>query len=154
MDYEINNDTLAILSVHENKSKIVENHQNYELDYDTYEVVEHSCEYFGSTLSGRQIGTKNLIGVTHKSPIIIEESNNMIFFPISSPFRDKCSWVSFNNIKTYYRGEDKNTSIIEFKNGEKIVLPISYGSLTNQILRASRLMVVLLERKQKSIEKY
>lgn len=149
MDYEINSDTLAVLSVDNNKSKIIENDNHYDINYDTYEVVEHSCEYFGSTLVGRQVGTKNLIGVTHKSPIVVEESSNMIFFPISSPYRDKCSWISFNNIKNYYRGNEKNTSIIEFKNGESIILPISYGSLTNQILRASRLMVVLIERKKK-----
>lgn len=149
MDYEINCDTLAILYVSSDKSRILENNKDYIVDNDTYEVVEHSCEYFGSTVSGRQAGTKKLIGVSHKAPIIVEESTNLIFFPISSPFRDKCSWISFNNIKSYKRGSASDSSIVVFKSGEELEIPISYGSLTNQVLRSSRLHVVLSERKQK-----
>lgn len=149
MDYEINADTLLICPISEEKSKVIENRTSYEVDMAAYEVIEHSCEYFGSTVVGRQIGTKALIGVTHKAPIFIEESSNIIFFPLNSPRKSDCMWISFNNILNYRAGKDGKHSIIKFKTGEEIEVPVSIGSLTNQILRSSRLQVVLNDRKNR-----
>ena len=36
--------------------------------------MDDSCKYFGSSYQGRYEGTKNLIGMNYKLPIIIEES--------------------------------------------------------------------------------
>lgn len=151
MEYEINKDTLAIIPTGENKCNAIEKNNTYSLDVDTISVMEHSCEYFGSTLFGRQVGTKKLIGVTHKAPIIIEESGDLIFFPLSSPFRANCAWISLNNILNYMPTNNGNNSIIEFKSGDKIEVPISIGSLNNQIMRASRLQIVLTQRKNESL---
>lgn len=146
MDYEINANTLAIMSLNENTCKVIEDMDMFLLNCNSFQVIERSCEYFGSTLEGRKIGTKNLIGVTHKQPIIIEESTNIIFFPLISPNNPLCTWISFNNILKYEKGKDSKKSIIYFKNGQQLEVPISIGSLTNQIFRSSRLQVVLTER--------
>ena len=85
MDYEINSETLLISAISDSKSKVLESKSvTYDIDSSVFQVIEHSCEYFGSTLVGRQLGTKALIGVTHKAPIFIEESTNIIFFPLNS----------------------------------------------------------------------
>ncbi len=152
MDYEINNNTLAILSIENKKSKIIEIANEYVIEENSYSVVDYSCKYFGSSYLGRQKGTKELIGITHKSPIIIEETTKLIFFPTTSPLRKDCNWISLNNIKKYYSNLERNSSIIEFKSGEKIELDMSIGSLTNQILRATRLQVVLSERINKNMK--
>ena len=149
MDYEINNETLYICSLGDKKSKIYESNNEYEVNLNTSKVIEHSCEYFGSTMEGRQLGTKALIGVTHKSPIYIEESSNIIFFPLNSPRNENCSWVSFNNILSYKQGKDQKSTIIKFKNGKELEVLASIGTVTNQILRSSRLQVVLNDRKQR-----
>lgn len=107
--------------------------------------MEDSCEYFGSSLSGRQKGTENLIGVSYKAPIIIEESKNIIFFPTTSPRLKNCNWISLNNLERYYTKNNK--IVLEFKNKQKIMLNLSYGIIDNQILRASRLESVLRGRK-------
>ncbi|MDD4036670.1 MAG: competence protein ComK, partial [Bacilli bacterium] len=102
-------------------------------------------QYFGSSFVGRLKGTKNLTGVTHKSPIIIEETNEIIFFPTSSPRLYECCWISLNNISDYQK--DSNNSTILFDTGYQLSLDMSYGSLDNQILRATRLESVLRKRK-------
>ena len=149
MDYEINKDTLAIIPKSEEKCKVLENDIEYDISLSTLNVIEHSCEYFGSTYEGRYIGTKNISGITHKSPIIIEDTNKIIFFPTTSPNRPDCIWISLNNILTYEKGKEKGTSKIRFKNGNVIELNISIGSLNNQIMRSSRLKYLLEERQEK-----
>ena len=107
--------------------------------------MEHSCEYFGSSYKGRKEGTKKLLGITHKAPIIIEESRKIIFFPTKSPEKDECIWINLEKIDKYYK-IDQNNSAIQFKNGDVLEFNISFGSLTNQIMRATRLKFVLEER--------
>lgn len=145
-NYEINKDTLAILPLGENNSKVMETEAEYNLNVPSFSVIEHSCSYFGSSYKGRHEGTKELLGITHKAPIVIEESSKMIFFPTASPINGDCIWLSLDNISKYYKSINPKCSIIEFKNGFKVELAVSIGSLSNQILRATRLRVVLEDR--------
>jgi len=146
VDYEVNEETLAIIPV-KGKSRIYENHNSFVVDKTANKIMEDSCEYFGSSLLGRQKGTSTLIGVTHKAPIIVEETKELIFFPTTSPRLDECAWISLKGIAKYYR--EKNKIFIEFKNRQKLEMNVSYGIIDNQILRATRLESVLRHRKQK-----
>lgn len=148
MDYEINKDTLALIGKEKNNTKVVETISEYIVDQEAFDIIEHSCEYFGSSYEGRHDGTKNLIGVTHKSPIIVEETQNIIFFPTTSPRMTNCTWISLNNVLTYKQGLNPKHTIIEFKNGKTLEVDVSVGSINNQILRASRLESVMRARKK------
>ena len=145
MNYEINYDTEVIIPINGNKSKIIENSDEYIIDENTIKIMEHSCEYFGSSYEGRKEGTKKLLGITHKSPIIVEESRKIIFFPTTSADNENCIWINLEKIDKYYK-IDKKTTAIKFKNGSILNFDISYGSLSNQILRATRLKYILEER--------
>ncbi len=145
MDYEITFDTQVILPMDSKSSRIIENNESYVVNVTPMQILEHSCEYFGSSFDGRREGTKKLLGITHKSPIIVEESRKIIFFPTTSPDRNDCIWINLEKINRYYKSSQKK-SIIEFKNGDIIEFDVSIGSLTNQILRASRLKYILEER--------
>lgn len=145
MDYEISFDTQVILPINDKSSRIIENNDSYVVNITPLQILEHSCEYFGSSFDGRKEGTKKLLGITHKSPIIVEESRKIIFFPTTSPDRIDCIWINLEKINKYYKFTPKK-SIIEFKNGDIIEFDVSIGSLTNQILRASRLKYILEER--------
>lgn len=144
-NYEINQSTLAIIPLGYKKSKIIEENSVFEIEKTPTEIVNHSCKYFGSSFRGRFEGTKNLIGVNYKAPIIVEETREIIFFPTSSPRFENCSWISLSNILKYTKN-DYNPEII-FKNGTRISVDISYNTLDNQILRATRLESVLRYRK-------
>ena len=145
MKYEVNASTLAILPDKCGKSRIIEKENEYLIEDKPYKIMEHSCEYFGSSIKGRICGTKNMLGSIYKPPLLIEESKKIIFFPTESPNTDNNIWISLNNIKEYNKQDHK--TIIKFKNNKEIVLDIPYYSIDNQILRATRLQTVYFDRK-------
>lgn len=144
-EYEINQSTLAVLPIDENTSRVLEETTEYIVNKSSKEIIDDSCKFFGSTYKGRYEGTKNLIGMSYKLPIIIEESRNIIFFPTTSPRLTECSWISLNNLEDYKSYDNK--AYICFKNGYRLRVNISMFALENQILRASRLELVLRNRK-------
>ncbi len=144
-NYEINTSTIAIIPLQNNHSRIIEEDGEFEVNKTTTEIINHSCKYFGSSFIGRKEGTKALMGISYKAPIIVEETKNLIFFPTSSPRFDNCTWISLKHVNNYLKN-DRN-SLVSFKNGETLELNISYGSLENQVLRATRLESILRHRK-------
>lgn len=144
--YEVNNETLAVIGVGNNKTRIIEYNNDFLLEDNAYEVMDYSCNYFGSSYKGRVDGTKNILGCKNKVPIILEESNEIIFFPTISPELSNCCWISLNSIEKI-EDHEKN-SIIYLKNGKKIFLNVSKKSIDNQILRATRLKYLLNTRKK------
>jgi len=144
--YEISEDTLAIVPYGKTSSKIIEKDRELIVEETPMNIINNSCLYFGSSYEGRYSATKHLLGISYKSPIIIEESKNMIFFPTSSPRFLKCYWISLKNISKYHKYD--NHSVILFDCGIKLEVPISYGSLDNQILRATRLESIIRNKKK------
>jgi len=143
-DYEINEKTLAVLPISETISKVLEEEAIYFVNKKTTEIVDYSCKCFGSSYLGRFEGTKHILGFNYKAPIIIEETSCMIFFPTASPRFDNCTWISLHQIRDYDRDEER--SIITFRCGKKLAVEMSYSSLENQILRATRLQSILKEK--------
>ncbi len=143
--YEINSNTLALLSLDNLTTKVLEDNNIYIVNQSVKEIINHSCKYFGSSYLGRYEGTKEIIGINYKSPILIEESKYIIFFPTCSVRNKNCNWISLNKIKDYQRY--KETSKVIFKNNIELILDISYGSLENQILRSTLLESKIRKRK-------
>ncbi len=143
--YEISSSTLAIIAISKNKTKIIEKEREFDVDIPAMKIIENSCKYFGSSYNGRFEGTKSLTGINYKSPIIIEESTNIIFFPTASPRVVNCSWISLNNIMMYKRLENKTNLV--FFNGYNLKIDVSFNVMENQILRATRLDAILRKRK-------
>lgn len=143
--YEVNNETLAVIGIGKNQSKILERNNEYLIEDSAYEVMDYSCQYFGSSYLGRVDGSKKMLGANYKLPVIVEESSELIFFPISSPENTKCVWISLKWYQDVYEEGDK--TIIMLKNGKKIESFISKSSIQNQLMRASRLNLILNERK-------
>ena len=145
--YEINKDTCAILNFNNEVSQIIETNQEYLLPKKTFEVMEDSCAYYGSSYEGRVKGTKMILGCNYKLPIIVEETNDIIFFPTSGTSSEKCSWISLNHVEKYeaYKGYTKVT----FKEGKSIILKMSVNSFEMQLLRATRLQNLLKQRVEK-----
>jgi len=146
MKYEINSETLIIMPEMNYKSKILERENEYVIENTPFKIMEHSCEYFGSSLDGRIKGSKNMIGSVYKAPILVEESRNLIFFPTISPLLSENIWISFNNIEKYEK--EGNQTKVTFKNKRAVILDIPYHSFDNQVLRGSRLESVVRKRKQ------
>lgn len=144
-NYEINSNTIALIPINDEKTKVIELNNSFIINMNSMEIIKRSCEFFGSSYLGRHEGTKKLMGISYKSPIIIEESRNIIYFPTTSPRLSKCAWISLKHILNY-KGNN-NKSIIYFENGAKIEVNVSINSLDNQYLRATKLESILRKRK-------
>ena len=143
--YEINKDTVALIPKDDHTTVVYEVDNSFVVHKPTLKIVEESCEYFGSWLEGRQIGTSRLVGFTHKVPIIIAETFDIIFFPTQSPKNGNCAWLSYNHIFIPEKFKDK--SLLQLKNGKKILVDVSPAVIHNQLYRCSRLKDTLFLRK-------
>jgi competence protein ComK len=144
-DYEINVDTLAVIPINNEVSKVYEKEEEYYVRKSSNKIIDSNCRYYGSSYKGRCEGTKYLTGIKSKFPVIIEESRNMIFFPTGSSRNDKNCWISLNNILSY--NKDNNGTLITFKNNKNIPIDISFYSLDNQYYRATMLKSKLNDNK-------
>lgn len=148
-EYEINQSTMAILYLKKGFSKVIEEEEEFIVSKDSTEIINESCKFFGSSYSGRFEGTKHLIGVNYKAPIIIVETHEIIFFPTSSPRFENCNWICLKKVNDYEK-KDSNT-VLSFKNGTKIELKVSYNSFENQILRSTLLESRMRNRKKEGL---
>lgn len=144
-NYEINQSTLAIIPIDDNKSKVIEEDNIIDIEKKNTGIIDDSCRFFGSSYIGRHEGTKSLLGINYKSPIVIEESKEIIFFPTASPRVDDCHWISLKHVDKLLKNNGR-TKIL-FKNGQELDLNVSFGSLENQLLRATRLQSIMRDRK-------
>lgn len=147
--YEVNEETLAVIGIGKNKTKILEKNKEYYINDMAYDVMDYSCKYFGSSYLGRVDGSKKMLNANYKLPIIVEESSDLIFFPISSPENVKCIWIALKWIQEV--SEKNGKTYILLKTGQRIECEISKLSIQNQIMRASRLNLILNERKMNKI---
>lgn len=144
--YEFSKGTLAVVPNDENSSLVYEDEDRYIIHETPFKIMEDSCKYFGSSYEGRKIGSKEILGAEYKVPIIVEDSNNLIAFPTTSPYSKDCAWISLKRVNNIYKIDHNNTKIL-FDNNKEIIVPCSFRSIENQLSRASRLDLVLRNRK-------
>ncbi|WP_449354094.1 competence protein ComK [Virgibacillus natechei] len=154
--YEITPVTMAVIVQHgDNGSStrfILEEDFEYVVDQSPTKIIDSACKFFGASLKGRQDGTRDICGLTHKAPISIDPSSGMYFFPTSSPANPKCSWIAHSHIDEINKLTNHRTEII-FKNGKQIVLDVSFGSMLNQVQRTAQYRY-LLDNRIKFLQKH
>ena len=145
-NYIINEETIAVIPINRKSTKIIEKNRILIENINSMKIIKKSCEYYGNTYIGRREGSKILINIKYKAPIIIEESKNIIFFPLNSPRLEECIWISLKNIISYKKNKNK-TSILLINN-RHFEVNISYESFNNQYLKATKLDYILNMRKK------
>ncbi|KMY49043.1 competence protein ComK [Peribacillus loiseleuriae] len=128
-------------------SQVVELNDEFISPFKPKVIINQSCEYFGSSYEGRKSGTRRLIGVTHKAPIIIDQTNPIFFFPTTSPLSDDCIWIAHHHVIDYKK---KGNGMVQvyFRNNITLEVNMSIGSFTNQMQRTA-----VLESKVSKINK-
>ncbi|RKQ31300.1 competence protein ComK [Oceanobacillus halophilus] len=153
--FEINPFTLALIAErsfdNEVITKIYDEDTDFIVDKSPYQIIDEACKLFGSSLKGRQEGTKDISGISHKTPISIDPSSGMYFFPTTSPKNPKCSWIAHSHIDELNKLTNHHTEII-FKNTRSIKLNISYGTILNQVQRTAQFRY-LLDRRLKYLQR-
>ena len=147
-NYEINDGTLAIISMDDGLSKVLEDGGDYVINQRSFDILDHSCKYFGSSYEGRKEGAKSIIGANYKLPIVVEDERNIVFFPTTSPEDKECIWIAVNKIRDYYEYEYNTTKVV-FENGVELQLAVSFRAIQNQIFRATRLSYLLRSHKNR-----
>ena len=80
-EYFISEDTLMLLPLSKNETKILDISGEYIIEKNIFEVVDESCQYYGSTYNGRYISAKKTLEMDYKLPIIIDEVKEVVLFP-------------------------------------------------------------------------
>lgn len=146
MEKSIVNEEIYALIYSKNGTKIILDNDLLITNEIPTMIIEKMCLFYGSSLKGRIMGTRNILGIGYKCPIIISENKSIIAIPSSSYKEKTCNWIMLNGVLKYYYIQPKKLRII-LKNGQEIDLDMSLGSFDRQILRASRLLAVLNARK-------
>ena len=143
-EYYINRDTLFIKSIDNNKSEIYDLNGKYIINQNIFDLVEENCEYYGSTYEGRIKAAQKILNFSYKLPLLIEESEKIIFFPTKSYTSDDCCWINHNYVKK--REKKGNNTKVMFQNGVEKEFNISKLSFENQLLRAGMLDAMITKR--------
>ncbi|WP_458414394.1 competence protein ComK [Schinkia sp. CFF1] len=149
-EFEVNPYTMAIVGEKGSNdqpvySRILEVENEFLVKMKPTLVMDKSCKYFGSSLKGRQEGTKELTGITYKAPIAVDPTNEIYMFPTISPHKDTCAWISHSYILNYKSAGPEKT-IVTFTNNKSITLNISKGSFENQLNRTAQYRFILSNR--------
>ncbi len=148
MEYEISKGTLAIVPNEKETSLVYEDEERYLIHQRPFRIMEESCKYFGSTYKGRKDSARDILGAEYKVPIIVEDSDNLIVFPTTSPLAEDCVWISLKRVRSFHKIDANNTKII-FDNQKELIVPCSYRTIENQVSRASRLDFIMRSRKNR-----
>lgn len=126
--------------------------EHFIIQHTPSKLIDRACKFFGASLKGRQEGTFDVCGITHKAPICIDPQSGMYFFPTSSPANQSCIWIAHSHIDVINKTEDNRTEIT-FQTGRNVVVDVSYGSMLNQIQRTAQFRY-LLDNRIKNLQKH
>ena len=145
-NYEINMETLVILPFNNGKSKVYEYDGEHIVDCVPTNIIEYSCLFFGASLEGRRAAVKEMLGIDMKVPILIEDSKNIIFFPISNCVHRNSIWISYQNLVKYSKLDELST-VLYFHNNKQLVVDAKYNLIDNQVIRCAKLDTMLNKRR-------
>ena len=81
-----------------------------------------------------------------KVPILVEDSHDIIFFPVTSCINKNSIWISYQNLIKYNKFNDFST-VLFFKGNRKIKIDIRYNLVDNQVIRCLKLKSFINNRK-------
>lgn len=132
--YEIDASTIMLIGIDNENTKVITTEDEFIINESSKNIINNSCGYFGGSLKEKINMSIRLCGFKSKTPIIIEETRNIIFFPLKSTREHNNIWISFNNLNKYVKNNKKTD--IYFKCGKVISIDFSYYIIDNQVTRA------------------
>lgn len=137
--YILNNDVLCFTQDMENDNKvlIVEKNKRFCIDEDCFKFMKKCCMVYGHSYNMQRQFIIDIFNYYIKTPIIVSDYNNIIFFPTTSPDSKDCIWISYNNIDRYVK--ENNYTKIYFKGGKIINISASFSTIDNQITKCIKI---------------
>lgn len=140
--YEINPQTMAILSVAEIEYSaiVLEENKKIYVRQTPLQIIKAACLEGGASYEGRRKAVTYLTGAMQKIPIPINPRRNIFAFPTHSPTTFECNWIFYHQIKTITIPKVPNPtiqSIIHFKNNQSLSMNESCYVLQKQYQRTA-----------------
>lgn len=150
MRYTINKNTYVIKTEDKNTTKIIEMGKTLNKKEDPATIISDSCSYYRYSLNYRVEESKKIFKSNYKNPIIVDNENKIIFFPIKSITAKENTWVSYNNLVTFLR--KKHNTILVFFDGSTIIVPVNYSIISSQVSKCF-ILDKMLEKLSKKVQK-
>lgn len=116
---------------------VIEKNKKFNIKANCLKFLKKSCKYYGHSYNlQRQLIIENF-NFYIKTPIILSESNMIIFFPTASPTSSECIWISYNNIDRYVK--DNEYTKIYFNGGKVLKVSASYATIDSQITKCIKI---------------
>lgn len=148
-EYEITSSTLMLEYYDEEKTKVYEFSESFIVNQNILNIIENSCNFYGSTFDGRVEASKKILSTNIKVPIVVEDVKKIIFFPTKASYRVGCKWLAFNNIDKIEKINNKsNLTRVYFCDGSFQDLKISYEIIYRQFYNCMLLEKTLLIRQE------
>lgn len=150
-EYEITSSTLMLEYHDEDKTKVYEFSDCFIVNQNILNIIENSCNFYGSNFDGRVEASKKILSTNIKVPIVVEDIKKIIFFPTKASYRVGCKWLAFNNIDKIEKINNKtNLTRVYFCDGSFQDLKISYEIIYRQFYNCMLLEKTLLVRQEKA----
>lgn len=150
MMYEIDLSTLMLIGIDDCSTLVITTEKEFIVQENAKKIIDNSCKFFGSSLKECTNSTKRIVNIRSKVPIIIEQSRNIIFFPLKSSREKNNIWISFNNLIKYEKKDNK--TVLYFKENIVKKIEFSYYIVDNQVTR-SLILDYEVKKRRKSLEK-
>lgn len=146
--YVICQDTMALLPCNGPDGSlgtlVVEEERRLMVAQSPLQIVEDSCNYFGSTYVGRKKGAVSM-GYKSMPPICVCSELGIYFFPLMSETRRACVWLSHTHVRHWEQAGRKNARIF-LLNGQMFDVPVQANIVANKARRAAQYRYQLCER--------
>jgi competence protein ComK len=109
------------------------------------EIIKESCRYFGSSLAGRQEGTKAVTNYDRLLPVAVAPNWDLYLFPIGSPKNATCIWMMYRHIEGV-RSEAPNHCTVKLSNRETVTIEVSLDRVSTQLFRTGHFKSKLSQR--------
>ncbi|WP_080846295.1 competence protein ComK [Cytobacillus gottheilii] len=110
------------------------------------ETLENNKSSFQAAMQFSKIHFRN----HNMLPIVICEFNNIVMFPVTSPYKETCQWLNPEHIKDYPSVDGRHTKVI-FNDDTTLVVNLSRTCFEAKYHRALLLRNIVRERRLKLI---
>ena len=136
--YIIKENTLLIVPYGKRMSKVYEYDCQYIVNKNSLNIIKESCLFYGCSFSGRKESCNYLLNIEMKTPILIDDKLNIIFFPTSSCVREDSIWISYQNLLKYTSYNDVSSTLL-FYNNKQVNVGCKYRIIDNQYIKCIKL---------------
>lgn len=142
-NYEINKHTLALLSAYhpEYDTIAIEPGCEWKIRKKPLQIIKQGCLEGGASYAGRREAVKYLTGAKNKVPIPVNPHEHIYAFPTHSPKQFECCWIfhyHIRSIKEHHFPNQLKGTMITFKNGQQVPIPVSIYTIEKQMQRTSQ----------------